>query len=225
MKNLPGTKERAIEDISNMLDRYKGTKREHLLASWLSQYSRYIKQEETFNPKYLKRYKRGEIIKVDLGYRLGSEEGGPHYAVVLDKNNSLYSDIITILPLSSKKETTKINNYVLDLGDEIYERLETKAKLTFAKSVEILESDAPGPVSGQEVILTLDYNKDEIDLIMKEIKSMKEGSIALISQITSISKMRIIKPTRTTDALSGIRLSDNSLNAIDQKISELYLGK
>ena len=60
---------------------------------------------------------------------------------------------------------------------------------------------------------------------MKEIKSMKEGSIALISQITSISKIRIIKPTRTTDALSGIRLSDNSLNAIDQKISELYLGK
>ena len=54
---------------------------------------------------------------------------------------------------------------------------------------------------------------------------MKKGSIALLSQITSVSKMRIIKPTRTTDALSGIRLSDDSLNAIDERIKKLYLGK
>lgn len=91
-----GTKERALDDISKMLDRYSGSKREHLLASWLSEYSRYIKQEETFKPQYLKRYKRGEIIKVNLGYRLGNEEGGPHYAIVLNKNNSPYSDILTI---------------------------------------------------------------------------------------------------------------------------------
>ena len=59
---------------------------------------------------------------------------------------------------------------------------------------------------------------------MSEIASMKEGSIGLITQITSISKMRIIKPTRTTDALSGIRLSDDSLNRIDAQILKLYIG-
>lgn len=224
MQKLSGTKEKAIEDISNMLDRYKGTKREYLLASWLSEYCRYIKQEETFNPKYLKRYKRGEIIKVNLGYRLGSEEGGPHYAVVLDKKNSQYSDIITILPLSSKKETTKLNEYTLDLGYEIYTSLERKAKKVFSQSLKNVKINPPVAKPGQEVEISFDFNKKEVDAIMSEIASMKEGSIGLITQITSISKMRIIKPTRTTDALSGIRLSDDSLNRIDAQILKLYIG-
>jgi len=54
---------------------------------------------------------------------------------------------------------------------------------------------------------------------------MKEGSIALISQITTISKMRIIKPQKNSDALSGICLSSESLDKIDEKILELYIGK
>ena len=53
---------------------------------------------------------------------------------------------------------------------------------------------------------------------------MKEGSIALVSQITSVSKMRIIKPLRTTDGLSGICISEATLNIIDSKIKELYIG-
>ena len=61
--------------------------------------------------------------------------------------------------------------------------------------------------------------------IIDEIKMMKEGSIALISQITTISKMRIIKPQKNSDALSGICLSSESLDKIDEKILELYIGK
>ncbi|MFR4125889.1 hypothetical protein [[Ruminococcus] torques] len=43
------------------------------------------------------------MIQVDLGFRIGHEEGGLHYAVVLNKKDSPYSDILTVLPLSSKK--------------------------------------------------------------------------------------------------------------------------
>ena len=125
-KRLLSAKEKAIKDIKNMLDRYSGTKRELLLSSWLSEYAKFIKQEETFKPQYLKRYKRGEIIMVNLGYRIGNEEGGPHYAIVLDKANSPYSGIVTILPLSSKKPTTQMNKFTIDLENEIYSKLYQK---------------------------------------------------------------------------------------------------
>ena len=41
-----------------------------------------------------------------------------------------------------------------------------------------------------------------------EIKNMKKGSIALVNQITTISKIRIYDPKRNDDVLSKIRLSN-----------------
>lgn len=214
-----GTKERAIDDISSLLNRYANTKREKLLSYWLSDYTQYIKQEETFNPKLLKRYKRGEIIKANLGYKLGKEEGGAHYAVVLDKKNDLASDIITILPLSSKKGTTIIHRFTIDLGNEIYEKLHQKAQDAFNKAANEIEIT---PIDDTHIHIALDLK--EFEKVIDEIDKMKLGSIALVSQITTISKMRIIKPQRTSDALSGICLNPETLDSIDKKIIELYTG-
>ena len=220
-----GTSSRAIKDISDMLNRYSNTKKERLLSFWLSEYSRYIKQEETFDPRYLKRYKRGEIIKINLGYRLGSEQGGLHYAVVLDKKNSIHSDIVTVLPLSSKKPTTKLNRYTLDLGNEIYNLLINKANNALSNIVKTMSKASAVSDSNVKASVTFQLDFSEHQKIIDEIKMMKEGSIALISQITTISKMRIIKPQKNSDALSGICLSSESLDKIDEKILELYIGK
>lgn len=54
-------------------------------------------------------YKRGEILKVHLGYNIGSEEGGLHYCVVLDKENSIYSPVISVAPLTSVKPWTALD--------------------------------------------------------------------------------------------------------------------
>ena len=51
---------------------------------------------------------------------------------------------------------------------------------------------------------------------------MKKGSIAIVEQITTISKMRIFDPKTSQGVLSGIRLSDKGLNALDEKIKELF---
>ena len=59
----------------------------------------------------------------------------------------------------------------------------------------------------------------------EEIDLMKTGSNGLVSQITTISKIRITKPLHYSDAFAGIKLSDESLNIIDKKICELYIGK
>ena len=64
---------------------------------------------------------------------------------------------------------------------------------------------------------------DLIDKVEKEISQMKNGSIALINQITTISKQRIYNPKSDVDVLAGIRLSNNSLDLIDEKIKRLFI--
>ena len=73
------------------------------LAYWLEDYNRLLSFEDNFNPMFLKKYKRGDILKVNLGYNIGNEEGGLHYCVVVDKNNARSSGIITVVPLTSYK--------------------------------------------------------------------------------------------------------------------------
>lgn len=224
-KHLVNNKERALKDVSELLDRYSGTKRGHLLSSWLSEYCQFIKREENFKPQFLKRYKRGEIIKVNLGYKIGCEEGGPHYAIVLDKQNSIHANTVLVLPLSSKKETTKFNKYNLDLGNEIYEKLQQKY-ITKFQSCFIIEN-APLKLSDDQenFVARVKIDSSQADIVQAEIDSMKKGSIALISQITTVSKIRIIKPLKGTDALSNICVSNDTLDKIDTKIKKLYIGK
>lgn len=51
---------------------------------------------------------------------------------------------------------------------------------------------------------------------------MKKGSIALVNQITTISKQRIYYPKSSKDLLAGVRLSNSSLDLLDKKINELF---
>ena len=61
------------------------------------------------------------------------------------------------------------------------------------------------------------------DKISNEILKMKTGSIALVNQITTISKIRIYTPLHSNDVLG--KVSNEILDAIDDKIRELYIGK
>ena len=56
----------------------------------------------------------------------------------------------------------------------------------------------------------------------KEIIKMKEGSIILVSQITTVSKIRIYDPKTKYDVLSNIRLSNENLDKIDEVVKTLY---
>ena len=51
---------------------------------------------------------------------------------------------------------------------------------------------------------------------------MKKGSIALLNQITTISKQRIYYPRSSKDLLSGVHLSNASLNLVDEKLIKLF---
>jgi hypothetical protein len=76
-----------------------------------------------------------------------------------------------------------------------------------------------------EMNIRHDKNVEQLDnlkKIEKEIAQMKKGSIAIVNQITTVSKMRIYDPKTSSGVLAGITLSQEQMNKINDKIKELY---
>lgn len=210
------------------------------LSYWIEDYVNFLEFEPIFTPSSLKRYKRGDILQVHLEYKIGSEEGGLHYAVVLDQNNSIHSPIITIIPLTSIKSNKDLNNLrptELNLGCEIYNQLNNKIKDKnnklatkldkLKKAQEGLTLDNPAfNILSKQIDNELDIVENDLKLLNKmicEIKKMKKGSIALINQITTISKIRIYDPKKSFDVLHGIRLKEEQLDLIDNAVKSFFL--
>ena len=139
-------KKRSIRSLNGLLESLINSgKNEHLkkadlLSYWLESFSRYIKYEDTFSPQKLLSYKRGDIIRINLGFRVGAELGGLHYAVVLDKNNKHNSNTVTIVPLSSlKKHPEEIHERDLFLGSELYNLVSAKYEHQLSKIKEKMD--------------------------------------------------------------------------------------
>ena len=58
-----------------------------------------------------------------------------------------------------------------------------------------------------------------------EINKAKLGSIALVGQITTISKIRIYDPKTNFDILSNVKLSNEKLDRIDQEIISNFTNR
>lgn len=249
-KNIIDNKNEAINKINEYLDNCIiqddiHAKKANLLSYWLKDYFRYLEQEENFNSSYLKEYSRGDIIKVNLGFNVGNEEGGLHYCIVLDKKNAKSYSTLTVVPLSSIKNTTKPNKTSVFLGEEIYNSLVDKCNNLIEKGQDeifLLKQELqelrifPENTEEEKIIKEyrinslnekLDANQENLELILKineELSQMKKGTIALVNQITTISKQRIYNPKKDLDILSGIRLSDEKMALIDEKIKKLYIN-
>ena len=195
-------------------------KKANLLSYWFENFAKYNLAEETFNPKLLKKYKRGSIIKANLGFNVGNEEGGLHYCIVIDKSNALSSGTLTVIPLTSIKENKKYNSTTLNLGDEIYLNLKKICDNMSQKLSKEYEDIWKLPTEKVEQF-NIDFKY--IKKVEKEISKMKKGSIALVSQINTISKQRIYDPKTSSDILANLRVSNNTLDLIDSKIKELFI--
>ena len=183
----------------------------------------------------MRHYKRGEVVKVHLGYNVGSEEGGLHYCVVLDSDNNLSSPTLTVIPLTSVKEgkdCEKLKKGDVFLGQDLRQKLEAKANQLTKVLYQLLDELK---LPGDDTILDeaeTEHNSNQISVILskldlltkitQELQKMKNGSIALVGQITTISKIRIYDPKTDFDVLAKIKLSNENLDTIDKKISELF---
>ena len=272
-ENVILNKKEAIKSLNKLLEYYindpsgKHLKKANLISYWIKDYTRFINFEESFEPTKNISYKRGNIVKLNFGFNIGSEYGGLHYGVVLDNHNSHNSPVVTVIPLTSVKADKAIHSNSVGLGSEIYRSLKIKydtiSKALADEQAEISEmlamSDVLSSLMDEAIIDTQNserdseefskhlhdakaylaaakklqevlkaksqYNTKETDYLNKigeEISHMKEGTIALVNQITTISKIRIYDPKTDHDILSGIRLSNEKLDLIDDEIQKKF---
>lgn len=219
-----------LNDLSSDEENKQNKKRAMLLAYWIIGYVRMLKAEKTFDSKKLLFYKRGDIVSVDFGYRIGSEFGGRHFAVVIDNHNSKNSGILTVVPLTSKKSNYKESCFNFELKVGLHELHRAKFKVVFEECKSALSdliSKGKNPEESTSDIATRISNVskriDEAQMLKEETEKLKAGTIVEVGQITTISKIRILNPKQSSDSLSKIRLSNEDLDMLNEKIKYLYI--
>ena len=238
-EDLKEHKERSINSLSSYLDKLISSDDPNLqgkadkLSFWIQDWAKFLDYESEFVPSHLRRYKRGEIIKAHLGFNIGSEEGGLHYCVIMDKNNSINSPVITVIPLTSVKATTDLQHLRqgnVYLGNELFTSLNSKLSHNLKIARErsnALYSTLHALPEDCDMEIRHDYEQqmksvsDTVDFcerMQKEVNKMKQGSIALVKQIRTISKIRIYDPKTNYDVLSNVKLSNEKLDLLDTEI-------
>lgn len=265
-------RQKTINSISNLLSEMTDSnyKQAANLTYWIRDYVNFLKQEKTFESKYLPKYEYGSIVEVDFGYNIGNELSGSHYAIVMNKKDNKSNPMSTVIPMTSSKAGKKIHENEVDLSNEFYlayllkseeavfAPLEKNRKYCYiaAKyhavtgkikdlnlseettneiiaSIDDFEQEFPDEKINENEIEEQYYKSlphSEIQLkkdyeVLKnyivKLGKMKEGGRAIITQITSISKMRIKNPKSHKDALFGIKLSEETMEKIEHKMLKL----
>ena len=204
--------------------------------SWMHTYISYKSNESKFSPTYLPKYEQGQIIFVDFGCGIRHEFSYPHYAIVLNTSDRKKNDLLTVVPLTSKKAKHNtlndweheidypIKNLLVDkivndfnlYGDK-YVQLRDKV-IALAKSAPTLSKDEYANRHSKLVEAGVNEiysnNKD----IMEFVNKMSKGSIIEINQIKTVSKSRIIFPIKKSHPLYDIKIHPNDLAHIQYKL-------
>lgn len=214
-------KDQALSKLNNYLESILSNRPKNvdLISYWLEDYVTYLSKEHSFNPSTLPKYRRGDIVKVNFGYRVSSELGGLHLALVIDAKNSTKSDTLTIIPLKSYKGNN-VTKYEVNIGNCIYKQLIDKVE----KKLDYLgELEKPNDI--KDIEKAEKYHREFIHTLrmLSQINKLKEGSVVSIGQITTVSKIRIYQPKNKHDLFHNIRLDKETQRLIDDKIKELFL--
>ncbi len=220
----------SIKNVRDYLDQLKGSedashrKRAALIAYWLLDYIKYLRKEKDYRATV--RYERGAIIQVNFGFRIGSELGGRHFAVVLDNYNSMKSNVVTVIPLSSLKENTKNGHYTYTLSTGLFSLADNRKKELISSCdkliKELLRAENNSKVEINNKIKRVNKKIKSAEDLIKFTYTLKDGSVAMVGQITTISKQRIVNPKTSKDFLLGIKITPEDLNEIDNRIKYLY---
>lgn len=220
-EEFKSTLRQVLDELESTIINELDTKQGKILTYWLNDWNElFLKKEKQFNPKELLKYKRGNIVKAHLGYNIGSEQGGLHYGIVMDINNSKTSNILTIIPLRSLEENESEES--IDKRFEVFlgkALLTDKIKYTEGK-IRDINRKLEGMKKG-----TSEYNKTirQKNNNIRELKNLNKGSVAIVSQIRTISKMRVYEPLQSYHSLSKFVLDDDNMKEIEKLISKLYI--
>ena len=106
----------------------------------------------------------------------------------------------------------------MNLGDELYTIFQDKVKKKKQKLQQIMDrldriEDIPLRIKNE-----MDKEKVYIETMERQIEKLRQDSIVLINQITTISKQRIFYD----DVFKKVRISNNSLDLIDKQIIKSF---
>lgn len=229
----------ALRELRTLLEQWSRAddpdkKRAQLLAYWVKTYTHLLQRESSFNPASIPRLTHRQIVNVDFGYRVGAELGGLHYAIVLDKNNGLRGNTVTVIPLGSVKEEFRPSRHKVLLQDGIHGPLQEKILSQIAEAralaVSMVDDSAlralPEDQQMEEVarrFATAQSKLQELQASQARMDKLKAGSVANISQITTISKLRIKEPLTPHSVLYGVKASPRDMELVEDGIWSLYL--
>ena len=196
----------------------------------LSMYIKFKKTEQTFDSTYLPAYEAGQIVLIDFGCGVGHEFIYPHYAIVLITHDRKKSTLLTVVPLTSKKEKHAIlRPHEYELKDSMYTLLGIKSLCSLnlknpgneelsndIEKVERSEIDKSTITMKYSSLvfaeLKVHYKKDIS--FEKLLEYMKKGTIVETNQVKTVSKVRIIEPQKRNHILYGIKVSEEDLAGI-----------
>ena len=136
-----------------------------------------------------RKYKRGDVVKVNFGFSIGHEEGGLHYAVVLSKFDNTKNSILTVMPLTSEKPNfnpEKIYFKNLYLGKEIMEKI----LLKLLASKEQFEKEVAAHISYMNNLQTTNVTKEQLFECKKRLEIMNKKRDEIVNQIEKILQMK-----------------------------------
>ena len=145
-------------------------KRSEKIAQWIENWTKYLNIEHEFNPKSIQALKRGSIVYADFGFNIGREYGGLHYAIVLNKKDARSNHLLHVLPLTSVKETTDMNNlkyFQLPIGNEVFQLLNSELYDNYLIKEEELQKRAE----------TIDALVEENKKAIKNIENATDSNI------------------------------------------------
>ena len=137
---------------------------------------------------------------------------------MLNKYDNTRNGTLNIVPLTSRKDDKKYDLSSVNLGKELYNIFQKKINKEKEKLQQILdelEKIDDIPINIQNII---EKEQKYIEKMEQEISKMKKDSIALINQITTISKQRIYKDV----VRRNVKISSQSLDLIDQQIIKYF---
>ena len=239
----PENKDLLQNKIEELLSEYQGLfdalinnpdsyKKSALLYYWLRDYKNYLINEDTFSPNFYPSFQKGNIVNVNLGFNLGSEMGGLHYAIVLANSNRKNPNIV-IAPLTSIKPGKNLSTLrptEMAIGEELFSMIKgkhTALKTSIPTELKLLEAAAVDKSNIEAFRQRADELLKKLDLLektMKKLQVLKHGSIIVLNQIRTVSKMRISDPTDKYDILYDLKLSSKTLDSLDERLAKLYLN-
>lgn len=183
--------------------------------------------------KKYKRYKHGQLVMVDFGKGMDHEFSFKHPAIVLTKDDNPKKGTVTVVPLSSK-----YHKHYLPLGmlispysfqklcGSLLMHLEIDSQVTNEIANFNPDTDSPeGLLERVNAIRPSDYINDGKRLvkILEMYFPLVENSYALVTDITTVSKLKILKPVNKYDPLSSLIVSKEVMKKIYTKLQELYI--